>query len=368
MNRKASSGIKLLIGIGVIFLLILYQAGIFDFNRVTPGHLGVRKIDLSGNYHTVRAESITINKIYEESGIVSTYEKAMLAPQIMGVIKEIRVKAGDKVKKGDILVVIDSEQFEKKLEQAEKGYEQAKQQLEAAKAGFIQAEKNYKRVKNYYAKRAASQVQLEAAEAGYRQAKAAMKAAEAGIKKAEKFIEEAKIAISYTKLKSPFDGIVTKRMADPGDMAAPGHPILIINNPNRYQLIANIRETLKEAVEVGKKIKIIIGGTTYSGIISEIVPNVDPITRTFPIKVDFKPSKNVFVGMYGKVLINFGKERIIVVPKEAVKHIGQLTLVLVKNKDSVKRRYVKLGEYSDKNRVEVLSGLEVNETLIIEEK
>lgn len=383
MNKKKSipSWIKLTFSIVIIFILILIQAGVFTPGKIAPGQKNDYKLGLPEKYSVVNAEKIKIDRSFEESGIVTTDLKATISPQVMGIIEKINVQPGEKVKKGDILLVINSDQFKMKLGQAEKGMEQAKagkmqaeQHLLAATAAYEQARKGYYRTKSYFEKKAASEVQLEAAESGFKQAKAAMKAAregveaaKSGVEKAQKYIDEAKIAIGYSKIKAPFDGVITQKYVDAGDMASPGRPVFTINNPKVYQLKANIRESLMPFVSIGQKLKINIGSKSYLGTVSEVTPNIDPATRTFPVKVTFKPVEKIFVGMYGKLLVPAGESLVVAIPKNAVYSTGQLKSVLIKQDDYCKRVYIQTGEIIDANMIEVLSGLSGVEKLIVTE-
>jgi len=383
VNRKKSipSWVKLLFSVIIIFILILIQAGVFTPGKIAPGQKNDYKLALPEKYSIINAEKISIDRSFEESGIVTTDLKATISPQVMGIIEKINVQPGDRVNKGDILLIINSDQFKMKLGQAEKGMEQAKsgklqaeQHLLAATAAYEQAKKAYNRTKSYFEKKAASEVQLEAAESGFKQAQAGMKAAKegveaakAGVEKAQKYIDEAKVAIGYCKIRAPFDGVITQKYVDTGDMASPGRPVFTINNPEIYQLQANIRESLMPFVSKNQKLKITIGNKSYLGIVSEVTPNIDPATRTFPVKVTFKPEEKIFVGMYGKLLVPAGKSMAVAIPKNAVYSTGQLKSVLVKQGNYCKRVYIQTGEAIESDMIEVLSGLSGGEKLIIME-
>jgi len=380
-NKGMPTWLKLTISIVVIFILILVQAGVFTPGKIVPGQKNEFKIRLPKKYEEVEAEKIKLERSFEESGVVTTALKATISPQVMGIIEKINVDPGDSVKKGDILLVINSDQFRMKLGQAEKGMKQAKagkvqaeQHFVGATASYDQARKAYERAKKYFVKKAISEVKLEAAESAFKQAKAGMaaakegvQAAKAGIEKAQKYIDEANVAIGYSKIKAPFDGVITKKFVDTGDMASPGRPVFSINNPDLYQLQANIRESLLSFLEIGQKLKLTIGDSKYLGIVSEITPNIDPATRTFPVKVTFKPTEKVFVGMYGKLLVPAGKSDSIAIPEKAVYKTGQLESVLVKQGDSCKRRYIQTGQKIGNGMIEVLSGVSGNERLVVTE-
>ncbi|MFC1744618.1 efflux RND transporter periplasmic adaptor subunit [Candidatus Riflebacteria bacterium] len=368
---------KNVFGVVFILFLIVFQGGLFSQDRIKPGYSAVSYAAPAG-LNAVTAKKIEVDRIYEESAIVTTKRKADISPRVMGVILEINVAAGEVVEKGQSVARIDSEQLVVKLEQAKKGLaaartaqKQAQQYLNGQKAALVQAEKNYKRILQYKKKKAATAQQLETAEASFKTMKAQVAGAVQGIRiseiemeKAVKSVEEARIAISYTTLNAPFKGIVTIRHHDPGDMAIPGRPIVTINDTSKYQLEAHLRESAREFVTAGMEIDIRVGKQKLKGIIEEITPRIDPNTRTFRIKVGFLAAKNIFLGMYGKVFIPRGKQRVIFIPRQAIQKIGQIDTVLIKQKDEVVRRYIKTGFTRDDGLVEIRSGLKENEIIL----
>ncbi|MDD5090808.1 MAG: efflux RND transporter periplasmic adaptor subunit [Candidatus Wallbacteria bacterium] len=366
-------------GIAGVLLLIVFQSGKLSCGRIDPGQSAVTTPLKPGTYSTAVAEIIETDRIYEESGVVTTWQKAEISPQIMGAIKEIFVSPGDHVEQGKLLARIDSEQLNSRLWQARNGLKQAQaakiqaeHDLESSRAALEQAEKNYGRIKELFDKKAAPEALLEDAESKRKQAVAAAKgleeginAAKAEIEKAMKAVKEAEISCSYAEILAPFPGTVTRKLADSGDLAVPGKPILILHNPTTMLLEAHLRENFKNLIRQGMDIGLEIGGMRCTGQVAEIIPNVDPTTRTFVIKASFTSEEQVFVGMYGKMLIPAGKESVVTIPEAGISHVGQLATVLVMEGDTVRRRYVRLGQILDQGMVEILSGLTGGETVMI---
>jgi RND family efflux transporter MFP subunit len=295
---------------------------------------------------------------------------------------EVRVKAGDRVKKGDLLVRIDDNRLDSRLSQARQQLQtaisrrgEAAQAVNSAQAAFSRAESDYNRIKNFYQSGAATKQDLEAAQAGFLRAKAALErsrkalsGADSGVKLAKEMVHEAEIALGYTEIRAPAEGRILKRLVDPGDMAAPGKPVLIVQAAGGLQLAANVREGLMDAVRPGdvRNIRLSAAGRTVEAVIDEIVPSVDPRTRTFLVKAGLPEVQGVYPGMYGKLLVPYMEIQAILIPQKAVRRVGQLELVSVKTEDGWQRRYIKTGKvYGD--QVEVLSGLSGRETLLTQE-
>lgn len=376
-KSKSNAWIKPVIGITVILIMILFQSGKFSGTKIQKGRKDIPMVPPGTK--TVKAAVLEVERIFEQPGIVTTRQKADLSPMVMGVIKEVHVVPGDNVSEDQLLMKIDSEPFEAKLDQAHSGKKQAEsakaqsvQQLSGAQAGFEQAKSHFTRVRNLFEKEAATKVMLEDAESKYKQtmamlnlAREGIKGAEAKVTEAEKTVKEAMIALSYTEIRAPFSGKITRKYAEPGDLAVQGKPLFTINNETSMLLEAQLSEKFRTAVSLGDRIRLNVGSIDYNGRIAEIIPSVDPSTRTFTVKASFEPKENVFVGTYGKLMVPSGTEKIVAAPLSSITRIGQLQTVLVKKNEKVLRKYVRLGRYKKDNLVEVLSGLSGDEELFL---
>lgn len=328
------------------------------------------------NTETVKKQTIT--EWYDAVGTIRPKTETSIESQIPAQITKVLISPGSSVKKGDTIILLDNRQYTSRLESAREGLkaaqaarEQANQALVAAKAGFTQAESEFNRVTKYYETQAATSQQLEQAKAAYIKAQAGVKqareslvAAESGIRQANEGITEAKIALGYTVIKAPDDGEVLKRMAEPGDMALPGKPLAIMRTSGSLRIEAYVREGLISRVHPGTELSVEIKtlGIRTRATVDEIVPYADPRTRTFLVKAELPHIDGIYPGMYGKLLIPVSENQVVTVPSAAIKTVGQLQLVLVKDGDAWRSRYIKAGAMID-DRVEVLSGLDADETV-----
>lgn len=320
----------------------------------------------------------TITQWYDAVGTIRPKTETSIEAQIPAQITKVLFTPGAAVKKGDTIILLDNRQYTSRLESAKEGLkaaqaarEQANQALIAAKAGFTQAEAEYTRVKKYFETQAATSQQMEQAKASYLQAEAGVKqaresliATESGIKQADEGITEATIALGYTVIKAPDDGEVLRRLAEPGDMALPGKPLAIMRTSGSLRIEAYVREGLISKVSPGTELSVEIKtlGVQIKAVVDEVVPYADPKTRTFLVKAELPVIQGIYPGMYGKLLIPVKDSEVVTIPAKAIKTVGQLQLVLVKEGDTWKSRYIKAGAAMG-DRVEVLSGLSANETV-----
>ncbi len=362
---------------GVILLIWLLSG-----DKIGPATVAPEKTITYPKAATAKAEATTVTQWYEAVGTVVSKNQARIEPRIAGQVVEIRVQAGDPVKKGDLLVRIDDERLLSRLSQARQQLQasiarrdEALQAVNSARAAFSRAESSYNRIKKFYEAEAATKQELEEIQSAYLQAEAALKrarqgvsGAESGVLLAREMVREAEIAHGYTDINAPADGSILKRLVDPGDMAAPGLPVLILQTAGGLQLEASVRESLISTVRSGDILNVRLSALdkTVKAEIDEIVPSIDPLTRTFLLRADLPESQYVYPGMYGKLLIPYLEIPVILVNQKAVRRVGQLELVTVKTEDGWQRRCVKTGKLHG-DRVEILSGLSGHETVLIEE-
>ncbi|AEE14666.1 efflux transporter, RND family, MFP subunit [Thermodesulfobium narugense DSM 14796] len=291
-------------------------------------------------------------KYLEASGTVKAKIISVITSKVMGTITSINVKDGDRVSEGEVLLTIYDQDASERVRQAEKN-------LDAAKLNLSLSNATYMRYKALYDEKALSQqemdqitTQKELAQTNYERAKAAL--------------EEARVMRSFYTVTSPISGIVSSKKVDVGTTAMPGMPLLNVENTSSFELDANVDSKYSQDLKVGSPVKVKIDSMPeIEGKISEIVPSVDPMSRSFVVKVDLG-SGNFKSGMYGKAYFNIGTKRAVVIPETAIVRKGGLIGVyVVDDKGIVSYRMVKLGE-TYKNTVEVLSGLSNGERIIVE--
>jgi len=383
--KKSFRPILYIAGAVCLVLLMMVMSGVFIAGKIGPND---KAPDLQETpYKPVkiyRAEKQYITEYYEAVGTVRPKTETRIEAQITGRILEIPVRPGEKLKKGEILVLLDDRESKSKLDQARLALTSAKARKEKAKDGLVsaqavlnQTESSYKRLKTLFDSDIVTSHELEAAESTYLQAKARVEQAEEALNEADsevlrvkKTIEQSRIALGYTRIHAPETGEVVKRTAEPGDLAWPGKPLLIIQTRGELRLEAQVREGLIGFVPLGAELDTVITALKKSlkGIVEEIVPSADPMTRTFLVKVGLPHHESLFPGMFGRLLIPIEEKEIIVVPKDAVVNIGQMEVVTILENDRWKKIFVKTGREIDNNRLEILSGLNGGEQVALKRK
>ncbi len=361
-----------------LFLIIPYFAGYYSSNRIKPDMVQGEEYYESVPSLTAKAQKISIMETYEAVGTVRPRTETKIEAQVTGKILKVHVRPGDYVKKGATLISIEDIEYRTRLERAEQGLlsaraqrEQAKQGIEAAQAGYDRADSQYNRIKQLREDNVASERELEQAEAEFLQARAelirardGLDAAEAGVQQAQKLVEEARISMDYTNIRAMEDAEIAGRLVEPGDLAVPGKPLLILQTIGAMRLEAFVREGLIRNIHAGKELTVLISSLDkeITGFVEEIVPSADPKTRTFLVKVGLPAVNDLYTGMFGRLVIPSGTREAVIVPADAVLRVGQLETVFISEEEKWKKIYVKTGKIIE-DMVEVLSGLNGNETV-----
>jgi multidrug efflux system membrane fusion protein len=322
----------------------------------------------------VRVEAIhlqTIPETYEAVGTVRSGTTSVLGAQISGTVQEIRVKPGDRVRRGQILARLDDRTPRAQLAGANAGVEEVKygvvetdHALQAATAESKLAEDTYHRYQKLFERNSVTRQEFEGAETRFRSASANRAALEAKKKEmeargqqAQSQQESARTFFSYSTIVSPTDGVVTAKSVDVGSLVMPGTPILSVEDTGHYRLEASVPQNLLDKIHLGQESAVSTESGPFTGKVVEIVPAADPDTRTFVVKIALPPKCSCHSGEYGKAEFPVGEQKALTVPRTALVERGQLQGVFVVNSEGVAEyRLVTTGK-SFGEQVEILSGL-----------
>lgn len=352
---------KGLIAIIAVTLLIF---GCSD--KVKPEKTDVERPAVTGVV-VIKVHPSQVDRYYETSGTVRAKTISTISSRVMGTVTSINVREGDRVSKGEQLLTIDDRDLTQKMKTAEEGYKESLKALEAAKENRSLMDITYKRYRDLYDEKVISEQEMDEIKTKKKVSDIEYQRAQAMAKGAEAAFLETQINHGFAKITAPISGVITEKKIEVGSMAVPGTPLLMAEDDSSFRIEANIDERLSEKLRVGIPVNVIIDsiGKQIKGVISEIVPAVDPMSRTFLIKIDIKV-ESLRTGLYGRVLVPEGKRETILVPKESVVEKGQLVGVYaVDDKGVITYRLIKTGKmYNEK--VEVVSGLSNGDRIVVD--
>jgi len=350
-----------------IFIIIILIALIIGCGeKIKPGENAVRRPQVSGvTVEEVRPSETEV--FYETSGTLRARNTAAVSAKIMGEVTGIKVKPGDEVRKGDIILTMNAPDMTARAEASKEAYKEAQRGADIAGENKGLMEKTFERYKKLYEKKALSGQEFDEVKSKravavleYERAQRALDRAEAGLQEAEAFK-------GYAVVRSPLNGIVSEKMIDIGNMAMPGAPLILVEEPV-YRVEAVVDEKLLSSINKGTQVLISIDpiAINTTGRVAEIVRQVDPLTRTFTVKMDLNENpKSLRGGMYAKVKIPTGKKPGLFIPLDAVISRGDMSGVYAVNEDGiVTLRFVKTGKVSE-GKIEILSGLSEGEKIIV---
>jgi len=316
---------------------------------------------------------------YEATGTVRAKTAAVISSKVMAHVLRVNFQAGDHVASGQLLVELDGRDLEAGLRQAEAAEREAREALAeteaaiaSAKANLELAQATFRRMEDLFEKRSISRqefdeatARLRSATAAYDMAAAKRKQVAARIAQASEGIQTAKILLSYARITAPFDGVITEKHVEPGNLAAPGAALAVIERDGAYRLEAEVEESRLSQIRAGQPVTVILDSLnrTLAAGVSEILPSVDPASRTNTVRIDLPPAPGLRSGMFGRAVFSLGERRVLAVPITAVREQGQLQLLFVAEGGRARSRLVTLGDTFDGRR-EVLSGLREGEQYV----
>ena len=337
-----------------LLLIILYTMGIIGGGKkVPPGNTAENLSPLPPGAKTLTIGKELSANIMSWPGTLRSHSVAKIAPKFNARILEVTVNAGDTVKQGDIIARLDEQALQAALQEATAV-------LRATQAQASQANADEKRIKDLYSKDATTRQNYDAVVARSKSARAAVNRARSAIK-------QVRVNLGENILKAPFDGFISKRLKDPGDMGLPNDPLVILQKSNDLRLEAAIPTHCAKRISLGTKVNIRIDALnqTIQGKIDEIVPEIDSMTRTQLIKAALPSSDGLVPGLFGWLEQSCkDPQKILLIPVSAVLHYGQLEAVKIVADNQVYSRHIRTGKQKG-SEVEVLSGLRDGETILI---
>ena len=294
-------------------ILLLLLAGCKE--KVKPGSAEVRRQAVTGVGATVVKPS-EVDEYYETTGTVKAGTTSLVASRVMGTVTSIKVKEGDRVRAGQVLMTLDDRDMAQKVAAGEAGYREALKALEAAAQNRSLAEATYRRYRSLYDEKALTRQELDQVETQKKVADIDYERILEMVNRAKAGLAEAQVYHGFTSITSPVSGVVTEKKLEAGSMAVPGVPVITVEDTSEMRVEAFADENLSGRLRTGMGAAIFIDATGQQtkGVITEVVPSLDPMTRTFLVKISTAGAglKN---GLSAKVRIPVGRKEVLLLPK-----------------------------------------------------
>ena len=271
-------------------------------------------------------------------GTVRAQLHSVIEAKISGRIESMLAVPGQEVKAGDLLAQLDAREVQA--------------QVDRALAMRQQAESDLKRATDLYQQKILAQSEYDNAQSKFRVADA--------------MAAEAQTLLGYMKVTAPFDGVITRKDADVGDLAAPGKPLLEMEDARHLRLEADVPEAVIGHLTLGDRLVVTVSGLTNAleGVVGEIAPSADPNSRTFLVKLDLPTAPELRAGQFGRAAMPVGETSALRAPVPAVVRRGQMELVFVAVNGRAQLRIVKTGKTVG-DEIELVSGVDAGEQLVV---
>jgi multidrug efflux pump subunit AcrA (membrane-fusion protein) len=385
--------------IGLIFLILLL---IYACGRKEEA--AIEKPDPVPGIRTETVRLSAVEEMHEAVGTVRSKTTSVLSSKAVGHILSIHVREGDRIREGQLLVEVDDRDSRAQLLKARAGLREVQEGLreieenirsaesagEAAEAGKSLARVTFHRYQSLLEEKSVSQQEFDEVRTKLKIAEAEADRAErmlrgllakrgqilAKVEQVKADITSARVYVGYSRITSPINGLVTAKHAEIGSLAAPGLPLLTVEDNLHYRLEASVEDSMLKRIKLKAPVLVSIdalGPQKFSCKVMEIVPASDPGSRSSTVKIDLLDGKGrpigqptVRSGLFGKAFFPVGQKRILMVPLKAILQHGQLASVFILDESNILRlRLIKTGKpYED--RWEVLSGLNEGDRIVVE--
>lgn len=332
-------------------LPLLFAGALFSASACGAGDAGETPASSTPRTpgHAVTVADTTIDAMLDAAGVAEPIAQATLSTKLMGTVTAVLAQEGDRVAAGQPLVRIDARDLTAKQSQVSAG-------LTAADAGYREAVAQAGRMRALYTDSAATRAQLEAAETGLARADATVRQARAGA------AELAAIA-AYAVVRAPFAGMVTQRFVDPGAFAAPGAPLVTVQDGRRLRVVVTVAPEAARTLRRGAVIAATVENVRTVARVEGVVPAPAGNAYTVNAVVDNRDAL-LLPGSTATLSLPQGRRRAVVVPLAAIRREGDLTGVLVRLASGDELRWIRLGAAAG-DQVEVLGGLRAGDRVVV---
>ncbi len=346
----------------VLVLIVAWLSGWF-VEKLPPGQVKAEMKLTGPAKFLVQVQREIHPAMLRVVGSVQAMEEVSVSSRVLAEVKKILIQPGGTAGNQQVLIELDDRDLQARVAQAEAN-------LEAAQARLAQAQSDYEKLKLMVETEAANQREFEDAQ---RQ----LAVAKAQSRQANEALSEAKTLLDYATIRAPMQGKVIDILVDPGDLAQPGQPLVLMES--RLQLVASVPESVAMDLSLNDKVQVEVDalGLRCEGTVSEIIAQASPLSRSFTVKVSGPCPPGVISGMFGRMLLPRGERERLVIPSQAVRRVGQLEIVFAATKKpdessdaaivGLAKRFVRTARIDDQH-VEVLSGLESGDWVLSDAK
>jgi len=343
----------------------------------------------------VRVAAVTtadLPRAYEAGGVVRARTTAAITSRLLAPVVEVRVAPGDQVRAGQVLARLDARDLSAGERRAASGRQAAEEagrvatsEREAAEAALALVTAQHKRITMLHDRRSATDDELDQAVAALRAARSRLAAAEARVAEssagqlaAAAGADAATVSASWAVITAPFDGVITEKLVETGNMAAAGMPLFRMEQAGPMRLDVRLDESRAVSIRPGQQVDVLFDGNVAPGLqsrrvngrVTELARAAEAGAHAFLVKIELPPDVRVPSGAFARARFAGPARPVVAVPAAAVVRRGQLTSVFVRDGERAHLRLVEVGDTLETSNgaaiVDVLAGLRPGEHVIVD--
>ncbi len=308
---------------------------------------------LSTETETLQEQAVPL--VIEANGSVEPWARISPGTKIMGRVEFVNVRAGDPVRKGQQLAVLEKKDLEAAVRQASAA-------LDMAEATQVNAKVHFERITALHARGSVTDKNLEDATAGARVSAASVLQARASVVVAREMLH-------YATILSPIDGWVAEKFVEPGDIAAPGRPMFTLDDLSKVKILVSMPESDVQGIAAGSEAQVVVDAAAVdsSTKVDRVLPSADAKSRTFRVELILdNEAARLKSGMFARVRMQAGQQTSLTIPETAVVVRGALQGVFAVGEDGIAHlRWIRTGRH-EADRVEAISGLRVGDRIVVD--
>ena len=391
-----------------VSLLVVFAGNLFAQKEVKKRGIGKDRSRPPALVEVARIKKKTIQSTIDLVGTVDSPRISNVSSEVAGLVKEIRVKEGDEVEAGNVMVILENSQLLILLNEARAGLRQASEYLKELQSGprpmeiarakaavseaqarLTKVEHDYTRNKELYDKKVISKRQFTnsnlettAARELYQQRKSAYELIVAGTRKEKIAQQKAKVRSMSAKvelireqlrknsIRSPFSGVIVKKLVESGEWLERGRPVVRVVQMDPIRIDIMVPEKIISYVKLNDTTTTRFDSLNpghMEGKVSAILPLADTASRTFPVRITLNnPHKKLMIGMIARVSLSYGpKEEVFLVPQDALILTERKKMIVVlSDGKTAKPIAVQTGRVIG-NLIEVIGDLRENERVVV---
>ncbi len=355
MNQQRETGPvwnRILVGVlfaGLVLALLWFQGLIFRPEHATTAV--PEPPALAEHERVARVELRKLARTQSQPGFVEAIDAAHVSARVMANVLAVNAREGDRVDADAVLLQLDDRDAKARLAQAVAGQDAAQAQATAAQLAFERVER--------------LKLGAAATEQEWESARAAHEGAVASLERAAQGVAEARTALTWFEVRAPFAGRVLARQVEPGQLAAPGQPLLTLYRDEQLRVTVAVPQELASRFAVGTECELEFdGAAARRGTVARVLPAADVSTGAVTLHLALADVSGLRPGQLARLEAVVGEREALLAPQAAVERIGQIERVRAVKDGRVTPVVVRTGKRHGEF-IEVLSGLRAGEDVVI---